>query len=214
MNNLPYIFIIGFNKTATRSLNHFFESNGFPGVHWDHGLLARAMQKNLIEEKKIFAGYDHHYKVYSDMTFVNYSIFIEANEHFRIMDRDYPGSYFIYNNRDTEKWLTSRMNHNIGDKHSLVARSQSIYNTKHEANLKEIWRTRKQRFEQDIRGYFSGCERFLEIDVEKDEVCLSISNLLGMKLDCSHWKTLGKTKKNDLYCASATNSKPMQATMI
>ena len=194
MDDLPYIFIIGFNKTGTRSLHHFFEANGFPCVHWDRGMLALVMKKNLIQEKKIFAGYDHRFKVYSDMTFIYYCICIEANEHFRIMDRDYPGSYFIYNNRDMEKWLASRLNHSGGG-HSLAERSRSIYNTADENKLKEIWRTQKQRFEQDIRDYFSGCERFLEIDIEKDDVCAAICNLLGLKLDCSHWKVLGKTKK-------------------
>ena len=43
MNNLPYIFIIGFNKTATRSLDYFFKRNGFPGIHWDYGNLALTM---------------------------------------------------------------------------------------------------------------------------------------------------------------------------
>lgn len=166
MDSLPYVFIIGFNKTATRSLQYFFTGNGFPGVHWDQGKLALAMHKNLIEGRRIFAGYDQQYKVYSDMTFANHSIYIEANEHFRIMDRDYPGSFFIYNNRDTEKWLTSRINHNAGDVHSLAARSLAIYNTRDEARLKAIWRAQKQRFEQDVRDYFSGCARFLEIDIE------------------------------------------------
>lgn len=195
MDDLPYIFIIGFNKTGTRSLHHFFEANGFPCVHWDRGMLALAMKKNLIQEKKIFAGYDHRFKVYSDMTFNNYSIYIEANEHFRIMDRDYPGSYFIYNNRDMEKWLASRLNHNPSRGHPLAERCLSIYNTTDENKLKEIWRTQKLRFEQDIRDYFSGNGRFLEIDIGKDDVCLSISNLLGMKLDCAHWQVLGKTEK-------------------
>ncbi len=194
MDSLPYIFIIGFNKTATRSLHHFFKGNGFPGVHWDWGKLALAMQQNLIEEKKIFAGYDDRYRVFSDMTFANYSIHIEANEHFRIMDRDYPGSYFIYNTRNMENWLASRINHNAGEEHSLAARSRSIYNTDDEARLKDIWRARRQRFEQDVRDYFSGRGRFLEIDVEKDDVCLAIGNLLGMKLDCAHWKVHGKTE--------------------
>lgn len=195
MNELPYIFIIGFNKTATRSLHHFFEANGFPCVHWDRGLLALEMKKNLIQEKKIFTGYDHRFKVYSDMTFSNYSIYIEGNAHFRIMDRDYPGSYFIYNYRDTEKWLASRLNHDPGRGHSLAERSRSIYNAKDDNELKEIWRNQKQRFEQDVKDYFSGCERFLEIDIEKDDVCLSISHLLGMKLDCSQWRIIGKTEK-------------------
>ena len=43
MNNLPYIFIIGINKTATRSLDYFFKRNGFPGIHWDYGNLALTM---------------------------------------------------------------------------------------------------------------------------------------------------------------------------
>lgn len=195
MDDLPYIFIIGFNKTATRALHHFFTSHGFPGVHWDQGKLALAMHQNLIDGKRIFAGYDHLYKVFSDMFFASDTTHIEANAYFRNMDRDYPGSFFIFNNRDTEKWLTSRINHSVGEAPSLKARSFAFYKTRDESRLKEIWRGQKQRFEQDVRDYFSGCERFLEIDIERDDVCSSIGKLLAMELDCARWKILGPTEK-------------------
>ena len=35
------IFIIGFNKTATRTLHYFFKGNGLNAIHWDDGNLVK-----------------------------------------------------------------------------------------------------------------------------------------------------------------------------
>ena len=38
--HLPYVFLIGFNKTATTTLHFFFKKNGLPSIHWDNNRLA------------------------------------------------------------------------------------------------------------------------------------------------------------------------------
>ena len=191
VTELPYVFLIGFNKTATRSLDYLFSSNGFPSVHYDEGRLALRMLENLVNNKKIFDGYDNNFKVYSDMIFINDCIDVQCNKFFRIMDRDYPQSYFIYNKRDTEDWVQSRLRHREGGR-SFIEMSMNIYNTKDTDEVKNIWKEEKKNFESELRKYFKGMDRYLEIDIQIDNVCSSISKLLNIKLNCEHWKHIGK----------------------
>src|SRR5262245_17437716 len=85
--NLPFIFIIGFNKTATTSLHTFFSRSGFPSVHWDRGRLARRMIENCLDDRPILDGYDREFRVFSDMQAQSGRIRIEANQYFRVLDR-------------------------------------------------------------------------------------------------------------------------------
>lgn len=191
--DLPFVFIIGFNKAGTRSLDYFFENNGFPSVHWDNGNLALTMISNCLMNKKIFSGYDEKYRVFSDMMFMNRNIDIQANKFFKVMDRDYPDSYFIYNYRNTDNWVKSRLNHLAGMDISFISRSLSVHNTKDVTEIMNIWKLEKERFEFDVRHYFMGRKNFLEIDIEKDDVCKAISSLLGRTMDSAYWKITGES---------------------
>lgn len=199
VNELPYVFIIGFNKTGTRSLHNFFFRNGFPSVHYDGGRLGLTMLQNLVNGKKIFDGYDQGIKVFSDLIFINHSVDMQFNRFFRVMDRDYPNSYFIHNTRDTENWIRSRTRHSAHrGAGSFLSMSLDAHNTTDIEEVKAIWRREKERFEADVRQYFDGCDRYLELDIEKDDVCGLISKLLRIKLNCLHWQQIGKTDLSDI----------------
>lgn len=108
MTRLPFVFCIGFNKCGTTSLANFFRGNGFPTVQNDYGRLALQMLTNCARSKPVFSGFDADYRCFCDMVHVNNHIEIEGNWQFRLMDRDYPGSFFIYNTRNIDNWLASR----------------------------------------------------------------------------------------------------------
>lgn len=198
--NIPYVFIIGFNKTATRSLHELFAKSGFPSIHWDDGKLALRMIDNLVAERKIMAGYDHKYRVFSDLCYVNSCISFQTNQHFRIMDRDYPGSYFIYNYRSEANWLRSRSKHSAGN---FLRRNMRVYNTQDPAEVEQLWLTERRRFEEDIRAYFRHSDKYLELDIENDDVCAKIAGLLGMSISASAWRHVGKTAKQALDLATS-----------
>lgn len=191
----PLIFIIGFNKTATRSIHQLFAGNGYASVHWDDGKLALRMLRNMLSGKKILTGYDRRYQVYSDMIFANHSINIEANSFFKILDRDYPGSFFIYNKRNLEDWLRSRASQSqkLGE-NSFIKRQMSLNNTSEPDVVFEVWKTQRLRLESDVRSYFKGATNFVEIDINNDDVPGMISDLLQVELDGSHWGHIGKKK--------------------
>jgi len=41
------IFIIGFNKTGTRTLDYLFKNNGYKTAHWEGGDITDEMTKNI-----------------------------------------------------------------------------------------------------------------------------------------------------------------------
>ncbi|MEI6337228.1 MAG: hypothetical protein WCQ57_01435 [Verrucomicrobiota bacterium] len=186
--NLPYVFIIGFNKTATTALHHFFQANGFPSIHWDDNRLAATMLTNCLSDRPILSGYDEKYRVFSDMISQTFRLRFEANSFFRILDTDYPGSYFIFNNRPTEAWLVSRWKKPCQRYNTTnVELEMRILNTNDPKKILEKWKHEKEAFEREVREYFSGNERFLEFDISDPAAPQKISALLAMELDVSHW---------------------------
>ncbi len=186
--HLPYVFVIGFNKTATTTIHHFFERNGFPSVHWDDGNLTKTMLDNCLNDRRILTGYDQRYRVFSDMIVQTLRIRFEANSLFRVLDADYPGAYFIYNTRKLEDWLASRWKKPCGRYQCTnVELEMRVLNTKDPQRVLEQWKKERTDFEREVREYFTGRDRFLEIDIADPESPGKIAALLGMDLDLSCW---------------------------
>lgn len=185
---LPYVFIIGFNKTATTTLHHFFQGNGFPSIHWDDNKLAAAMLENCLYDRRVLTGYDEQYRVFSDMISQTLRLRFEANSLFRVLDTDYPGSYFIFNNRSVQGWLASRWKKPCGKYNTTnLELEMQILKTDDPKRVLEKWKSEKEVFEREVREYFAGCERFLEFDISDPEAPQKISKLLQQPLDASHW---------------------------
>ncbi len=184
----PYVFLVGFNKSGTTSLHRFFVENGFPSVHWDHGRLALKMLANCVSDRPILEGYDRKYRVFSDMIVESRGLRFEGNSLFRSLDRDYPGSFFIYNTRDMEAWLRSRATFRIKrydcSMLELEMRQRGIADA--DAVI-DGWRREREQFESEIRSHFVGRSHFMELDIASADVAGQISAFLDMKLDASHW---------------------------
>lgn len=185
---MPYVFIIGFNKTATTTLHRFFHKNGYPSVHWDNNRLAATMIENCLHDRRILTGYDKRYRVFSDMIAHTLRIRFEANSLFRILDTDYPGAYFIHNTRNMEEWLASRWNKPCGKyKCTNVELEQRILNTTDPQEVVDTWKKERLDFEREVRAYFAGNRRFLEFDIKDPDAPHKIGDLLGVTFDYSHW---------------------------
>lgn len=126
------------------------------------------------------------------MVFVNESISIEGNSFFRIMDRDYPGSFFIYNTRNMRNWIASRINHSYRGQR-LLDRYRSILQTEDDEKVANYWTEQRTRLEQELNEHFKGTGRLLILDIEKDDCPSQINQFLGMNLDISQWQWVGKT---------------------
>jgi hypothetical protein len=187
--DLPFIFIIGFNKSATTALHLLFRKNGFPCVHWDYGDLARTMLQNCCSDLPILTGYDKEFRVFSDMTFRTHRLRFEANSLFRVLDADYPNSFFVYNSRNIQDWLRSRALHKGYDKESLIQFEMRLLKTLDPQKVLDKWRREREQFEEEMRDYFYGSSRFIEIDISDVALPVTLSRFLGMPLDASHWQT-------------------------
>ena len=190
--HMPFVFVIGFNKTGTTSLHELFQRNGFPAIHWDHGRLARRMALNCLNDRRILDGYDRRYRVFSDMVTQTRSLRLEANAWFRILDRDYPGSFFLHNTRPLEDWIRSRSAKTFkryGGCTNLELEMQ-ILNTPDPQHVIAAWTRERNAHEAAVRGYFAGCEHFLDIDISDPELPTKVAEWLGMKLDPRHWQRI------------------------
>ena len=52
---MPKVFIIGFNKTGTRTLHHFFKENNIPSIHYDTGNLVETFENNIKNGNRLLA---------------------------------------------------------------------------------------------------------------------------------------------------------------
>jgi len=96
------IFIIGFNKTATRSLTKIMRYNNFRAFHWGSETAAERFKNNIKNKVPLLTGYEN-YDCYADNE--------ELIHNFKLLDKQYPNSIFIYNIRAINDWICSRLNH-------------------------------------------------------------------------------------------------------
>ena len=156
------IFIIGFNRTATRTLHYFFKSNGLLSVHWDNDYLVKHFEKNLknnlplLGDQKVFntkVNSDCTYKeaiVFSDMTYNLLNK--DAKDYYKILDRQYKDSKFILNFRNEKDWIKSRL------KHSTVAADQCKFHNCSINELSKIWSKLFRNHIKDTEKYFKDRE--------------------------------------------------------
>jgi hypothetical protein len=194
LNQLPYIFVIGFNKTGTRSLTNFFECHGIPSVHWDNNRLVRRMLVNLSRGTRILKGYDLKYTVFSDFTLEFENEIIEGNQFFISLFRDYPGSLFILNTRPTKNWIESRVKHYNG---AFLARQMRILGTDNPEQAISTWERQKAFHEDRVRDFFRQKPgQFLEIDIESENVPSALSKFLPFRVNPDYWLPIGKSTED------------------
>lgn len=186
LNTSMKIFIIGFNKTGTRSLHHYFEYNSIPSIHWDDGKLAKKIKYNHENNIKILTGYEK-YIVFSDMEDIDNLNYAHV-DYFREFDKMYPKSKFILNIRDVENWIKSRNNHRNYTKQIY----QKLNITKKELN--QIWEKDYYNHKNNVINYFSDKpNKLLIFDIEKDSIQKINDFFPELQLNTRHYKHEGKT---------------------
>lgn len=153
------IFCIGLNKTGTSSLHRAFLQLGLSSLHYgpdDYETLAEHISgarciieriKTNIEDETEPLQHVDDYDAYSDLGPIVHR--------FEIFDKCYPGSKFIYTDRDTESWITSRKHH---IERNRVAISKADYETKFLDIEPEKWAEQKKIHFQRVMDYFADRE--------------------------------------------------------
>jgi|AntRauTorcE11898_2_1112593.scaffolds.fasta_scaffold16081_2 hypothetical protein len=125
------VFAIGFNKTATTSIDTLFGDLGYRARH--HGVAWRPKSAHRVHWK---------YQAFSDGT----------PEDFRKLDENFPKSRFILNTRDPLEWLDSRYQH-VKLKQANGGHSGPYWQPTPEAM--EAWIIHRNRYHLEVLEYFA-----------------------------------------------------------
>lgn len=210
------VFQIGFNRCGTTSIAYFFEKNGYRVVHGGARSLGRprtlAVKIELARrEGKPLLHYVGEYDVYTDMEKINVPrdlsrriagrFFkrlarlldsakepspIYAFKYFKDLDRQYPGSKFILNTRDIDKWISSRLRFN--DRKYRSCRHGDRFHAD-EAELSECWREEWLAHHREVQEHFKDRpDDLLVFNIAVDDPGKLIDFFAEYNLDPKHWK--------------------------
>jgi hypothetical protein len=197
-DNNNKIFVIGFNKTGTRTIHRFFDKHNIKSIHWDQGKIARTIKSNfdLMQNNNncnvtLLGEYDK-YNVLCDMEDIEQDIY--ANEvYFKYLALAYPNSKFILNIRNIENWIQSRLKH----QNKILGNYADYLCKKYNLNilqLQEKWRRDFYTHINNVTTFFSTIpNRLVVFDIEKDNVDKLISFLPEYKLNRDFFIHYGKT---------------------
>eukprot|EP01083_Nonionella_stella_P041370 112177_1 len=107
-----YIFQIGFNKAATRTLAHLFEQNDIHSFHnKENGVVLRgSMTKRYKKNEPLLMDFSDTYRYYGD--FASYRLWQHTDAYlWQLFVTQYPHSKYILNIRNVNHWLKSRYLH-------------------------------------------------------------------------------------------------------
>ena len=198
------IFIIGFNKTATRTIHYFFKSNGLESVHWDNTYLVEHFEYNLKKDLPLIGAKSvHNTKTNSNCLYRDLIAFSDithdalgkdAKDYYKILDKQNPGSKFILNFRDVDSWVKSRSKHCNG---RLLKEHLTLYNCSSFEELKETWIKIFNSHFEDCEKYFKNKEKdFLIFNINRDgpeKICKFLKDCYP-NLNPKKWEYKGKTR--------------------
>jgi hypothetical protein len=184
------VFVIGFNKCGTTSFAHLFEKSGMKvakNKYKSGNILhnfAKRMQKNVEAGKAILTGIDD-YDAYMDIELSRFHAHIEGIFYFDTIDAQYPGSKFILNIRDKEKWLHSRANHGDGRYLAKYVASAGL-SSRDEALA--VWSKAWDDHLARVQNHFAVTpSKLLVFDIEKDDPAKIAAFLPERTIQVRHW---------------------------
>lgn len=191
--NKKLIVFIGFNKTGTTSIHRLFQESGFNSVHWDEGKLTKKMLSNVINGKPTLSGYDDKFDVFSDLVYRTESFWFEGNSLFKQIDSDYENVKFVYNTRDIDDWLESRLHHEEKvEEQTILELHKKILDTDDLSIIKNHWRNVRERYEEDIYTYFANKKNFLKIKIDDKNFVEKVEKFADIQLLKKEWKQYNK----------------------
>jgi len=191
----PKVFFIGFNKTATISFHKFFEQQGYRSFHHikKKKYLGKCILDNLQERRELLYGINNN-DIYSDFCYSTENILYEATENFKLLDQQYPNSYFILQTRNENDWVKSRFNHKSKNAEDFYVRAKKALNLNND-DLKQYWLEDRKKLHGEIRDYFKNKNNFIEYNIDNDSINKIIKFLRkDYNLDSKFWKKYNETK--------------------
>jgi hypothetical protein len=162
------IFNIGLNKTGTISLTLALKRLGYKANH--NNDVNKQMVQTVLEKK--FGPPFSEYDAFSDFPLWMY---------YKELDHLCPNSYFIVTTRSKEKWIQSRIIHVLYNR--VFTDLHDPYEWR-DINTK-VWGEEYDNFHAEVRDYFKGYDRYLEMDITTgdgwDKLCPFIGKEIPKK---------------------------------
>ena len=171
------------NKTGTSSLHFAFIELGIESIHYTHPERrgyksqnegAQLIKKQILECKengKKLLTYLDEYEAYSDIG--------QITHNFETLDRQYPGSKFIYTDRNTEDWLHSRYQHVQRNIKNVSLKLTSTNFTEVDLNK---WKNQKEKHHRRVQRYFKNRPQdLLTINICEGDGYDKLCPFLGLK---------------------------------
>ena len=178
MDDRVRIFQIGMFKCGTTSIHRFYLRSGLRSVHiGSERHLAARMGVNIKAGRPIVDGFDC-YDVYTDMNDAMEGVF--GSMSYPQILRDYPGSKFILNTRDTGRWLRSMLSMSIRNQGKFLSEMS-------DDQFCAFWRGQREMLHANaVRDIPE--ERLLVFDIEKDDPVL-LCRFAGLPERCArNWR--------------------------
>ena len=205
------VFQIGFNRCGTTSIYELFENikkvhywipsneidipqlkNHEVRLEYFNGvldarkylLITDIIKFNKQNNNKLLEGIDDDYILFCDLedSNTNYQSYIKD---YKTLDEQYPGSKFILNTRDIDKWLQSRINHD-----TYLDDCKRVLNLNEEQVI-ALWKKQWFDHHKDVFNYFKDRDNLIIFDIEKD----SVDDLIEFNLDINKWQRHNKSFK-------------------
>jgi len=183
------IFVIGFPKCGTTSLQESFSRLNIPSLHWADGPTDKSIAlvalniENAKKERLPLLTHLDKYKAFTQMEacIYDYCYWPQLLD-VPTLDQQYPNSKFIFNNRDIQKWIRSVTN--------WVVQGQNLRNRlikfdipglpkgkgKEDKDLEDWYLWHKN----NMIDYFKNKDNFMVFDIEKDDP-KELGSFLGIK---------------------------------
>ncbi len=148
------VFGIGLNKTATSTLDAAMSTLGFRSLHWGGPAIRQRIERAMVERRPMLDGLDTEYEMFSDI--------LAIAQYFDVLDRQYPGSKFIYTVRDIDDWIDSRRRHVEKNQQRAEA---GEYTGNFTVVEPDKWRHEWTAHESFVRTFFAERDDLLTIDL-------------------------------------------------
>lgn len=177
---MNFVFGIGLPKTGTTSLHFGLCKLGFKSIH-NVGFANRSI-KRAIRERRSILYYLNTYNAFTDAPFY---------EHYRTLDRQYPGSRFIFTTRNIDDWFVSQKMHNEIWNKLNPDKKPRIFG----ADTEQKWRKKWAVLNSAVHKYFCNRSDFLELDICSGHGYEMLCPFLGLSIPDEHFPHQNQTAK-------------------
>jgi len=170
------IFLIGFGRTGTKSMASLLKALGYSVLDLKRERIGRIKLVRLYESGN------------TSMLFEYVKKYDVVEDHpwpllYKELFYEYPSAKFILTARSTESWIRSIVSHTI-NKRGPSENKRIIFGHDSPIGHEEKYKLIYDLHNQSVRNFFSGSDKFLEIDVTDPHCKTYLSKFLQVEISC------------------------------